>query len=224
LDGRHRLHRMSAPDGVRAWFGQTEMLDLASGDQIPDCAGDLLDRNVGVNAVLVEKVDGVDPQALERVLSDLADAFGAAVEATRSAGTEVVAELRGDDDVLPERLQRLANEFLVGERAIDLGGVEEGDTTLYRRADQRDHFRPVPGRATVIVHAHAAQAVQLNDLIHKGKRSAHRARFSRHALKLRLYLKYGSGPRLISRTYPPQWVLCEIAAFIALCYPSRQLL
>ena len=43
----------------------------------------------------------------------------------------------------------------------------------------------------------------------------------RHALKLKFYLKYGSGPRLISRTYPPQRVLCEIAAFIPLYYPTR---
>src|SRR6266446_9579 len=43
----------------------------------------------------------------------------------------------------------------------------------------------------------------------------------RVAFGLRLYLKYGSGPRLISRTYPPQRVLCEIAAFIPLYYPTR---
>ena len=51
-------------------------------------------------------------------------------------------------------------------------------------------------------------------------RCRQRARFSRHALKLRLYLKYGSGPRLISRTHPPQRVLCDIAAFPPY-YPTR---
>jgi hypothetical protein len=42
-----------------------------------------------------------------------------------------------------ERGQRFADQFLVGERAIDLGGVEEGHATVHRRPDQRDHFLPV---------------------------------------------------------------------------------
>src|ERR1035437_707016 len=134
------------------------MIDLAFGDQVLHRAGHILDRDVGIDPVLIEEVDGVDPQTLERVLGDLADAFRAAVEAARSARTEVETELGGDDGALSERLQRLAHEFLVGERAIDFGSVEERDAALDRRAGQRDHFRPVRGRATVMVHAHAAQA------------------------------------------------------------------
>ena len=57
-----------------------------------------------------------------------------------------------------ERLQRLAHEFLVGERAVDFGGVEEGDAALHRRPDERDHLAAVRRRTTVVVQAHAAQA------------------------------------------------------------------
>ncbi len=53
---------------------------------------------------------------------------------------DVEAELGGDHDLVAERRQRLADEFLVGERAVDLGGVEEGDAALDGRADQRDRL------------------------------------------------------------------------------------
>ena len=42
-------------------------------------------------------------------------------------------ELGRDDDVVAHRLQRLADELLVVEGAVDLGGVEEGDAALHRR-------------------------------------------------------------------------------------------
>jgi hypothetical protein len=61
-----------------------------------------------------------------------------------------VAELGCDDDVVLERLQRLAHQFLVRERAIDLSAVEEGDATLYRCPDERDHLLTGRSRATVI--------------------------------------------------------------------------
>ena len=82
-------------------------LTLPCGDQIPYRAGDILDGHVGIDTVLVEEVDGLDPQPLQRALGDLADAFGAAVKPARSARTEVEAELGGDDDVVPERLPAL---------------------------------------------------------------------------------------------------------------------
>ena len=111
--------------------------------------------------MLIEEVDRLGPQPLQRGFGHLPDALGPAVEpvrTARAARTKVVAELGGDDDALPERLERLADEFFVGERAIDLGGVEEGDAALYRRTDQRDHLLAVRSRATVMIHAHAAQA------------------------------------------------------------------
>ena len=41
--------------------------------------------------------------------------------------------------------ERLAHQLLVRERAVDLGGVEEGDAALDGRADQRDHLLLVRG-------------------------------------------------------------------------------
>ena len=50
-----------------------------------------------------------------------------AVQATLLAGVAVETELRGDLHLPAKRSERFANEFLVCERAIDFGGIEERD-------------------------------------------------------------------------------------------------
>src|SRR5208282_6600156 len=85
----------------------------------------------------------LDPEPLERSLDDLPDVRGLAVQAALLAAVAIEAELGGDDHLLAERSQRLAHEFLVRERAIDLGGVEERDALFDRRPDQGNHLLPV---------------------------------------------------------------------------------
>ena len=63
---------------------------------------------------------------------------GPAVEPGLLAVLDVEAELGGDHHLVADRRERLADQLLVGEGAVDLGGVEEGDAALDRRADQRD--------------------------------------------------------------------------------------
>ena len=68
------------------------------------------------------------------------------------------AELGGDHDLLAERRERFADQLFVGERAVDLGGVEEGDAALDGGADQRDTLLLLDGRAIAEAQAHAAEA------------------------------------------------------------------
>jgi len=136
------------------------VLDLALTDQVFHRARDVLDGHIGIDAVLVEQVDHLDSQPLQRFFGHLPDAFGATVETVRTAragGTKVVPKLGGDDDVFLERLQRLAHDLFVGEGAVDLGGVEEGDAAIDRRPDQRDHLGAVGRRAIARAHPHAAE-------------------------------------------------------------------
>jgi hypothetical protein len=148
---------MGAADGLRARLGQAEMLHLARRDEVAHRARHLLDRHGGIDPVLIEQVDRLDPQPPQRLLGDLPDARGLTVDAALSAGPEIEAELGGDDHLAAEGLQRLADEALIGEGAVDFGSVEEGDATLDRRADQADHLVPVRDHAAVMVHAHAAE-------------------------------------------------------------------
>src|SRR5208282_1862576 len=99
----------------------------------------------------------LDPEPLERSLDDLPDVRGLAVQAALLAAVAIEAELGGDDHLPAERSQRLAHKFLVRERAIDLGGVEERDALFDRRPDQGNHLLPVTRRAVTEAHAHAAQ-------------------------------------------------------------------
>ena len=52
--------------------------------------------------------------------------------------SNVEAELRGDDDLVADRRERLTDDLLVDERAVHLGGVEEGDAAVDGGADERD--------------------------------------------------------------------------------------
>src|SRR5262249_19844951 len=51
-----------------------------------------------------------------------------------------------------------ADEFLVGEGAVDLGGVEEGDAEVHGGADELDPLLFIDGRAVAEAQAHAAEA------------------------------------------------------------------
>jgi len=57
------------------------VLHLSRSDQVLDRSRDVLDRHLGVDAVLVEQVDGVDSEPLERAVHGLADVLGVAGEA-----------------------------------------------------------------------------------------------------------------------------------------------
>ena len=72
---------MGATDGGGSGLGHAEVLDLAGLDQLPDRARDLLDRYVGVDPVLIEQVDRLDPQPLQRGVGDPPDVVGPAGQA-----------------------------------------------------------------------------------------------------------------------------------------------
>src|SRR6185369_4145662 len=70
---------------------------------------------------------------------------------------DVEAELGGDDDLALERLERLADDGLVGEGPVDLRGVEEGYTSLRRGADEGDGLRAIDGGAEAEAESHTAE-------------------------------------------------------------------
>src|SRR5437879_2253983 len=107
--------------------------------------------------MLIEQVDRVGAQPLQRRLNAAPDHLRAAVETTLAA-FEVEAELGRDHDLVADRFQRLANELFVRERPVDLRGVEERDAALDRRADQGDAFLLWRNRREALAQTHAAEA------------------------------------------------------------------
>ncbi len=120
-------------------LGHAEVLHLAGLDQLLDRAGDVFDRHLRVDPVLVVEVESLDAEPLQRAFDDLLDDLGPARHPSPGLPLDridVPAELGGDHHLVPIRGESLADEFLVRVRTVDLGRVEEGDTTIHRRPDQ----------------------------------------------------------------------------------------
>jgi len=104
-------------------------------DQVPHGPRNILDRDIGVDPVLIEEINGINPQPLQRLLGNPPDAFRPAIGHARSAGAEIEAEFSGNDDAFLHGRERLGDKLLVGEGAVELGGVEERDAARDRGAD-----------------------------------------------------------------------------------------
>jgi hypothetical protein len=118
MDLRERLYRVSASDRCVSGIGEPKMADLPSAHQVLDCAGDVLDRHLRIDAVLVEKIDVVRPEAAELALDDPDDVVGATVQTSALLGgrIDLKSELRCDDGPITEGRQRLADDLLAVER------------------------------------------------------------------------------------------------------------
>ena len=86
------------------------------------------------------------------------DVLWPAVQPGRAAAVEGEPELGGDDNLLAHRSQGLADQLLVGERAVHLRGVEEGDAKVDRGADEGDPVLVADGRAVGVAETHAAES------------------------------------------------------------------
>src|SRR5947209_11826819 len=135
LYGRDRLDGVRAADRLHSRFRETEVLDLALLNQLLHRARHVLNRHLRVNAVLIEQINRLDLEPPERAFDGLLDVLRLAVEAVRLCG-EIEPELGGDYYLVAEGCECLAHEFFVRERAVNFGGVEEGDAALDCRPDQ----------------------------------------------------------------------------------------
>jgi len=68
-----------------------------------------------------------------------------------------------------ERTERFAHEFFVGERAIDLGGIDERDAALDGFPKNVNHLPLGFGWAVGKAHSHAAESDRRNLQIAVGK-------------------------------------------------------
>ena len=160
----------SAATGCTAWarrmrlrsgLGHSEVLHLACRDQVLDGSGGVFNGHIGVDAVLVVEIDDIDLQSLERAFHGTLDLFRRAIGslgATSSVGIDIESELGGDDDLFAEGREGLADEFLIGEGAVDLRGVEEGDAALDGGTEKRDHLVLFRERFVGKAQAHATEA------------------------------------------------------------------
>jgi hypothetical protein len=140
----------------RTRFRQPEVLYFALLNQLHHRARDVFDRNGGIDAVLVQHVNRGDLQSRQHRVDDAPNVVGPAIDAIAgSVGIDAEAELGGDHDLIPDRAQRFADEDLVRERPVRLGGVEQGHATFDRRPDDRDTLLPIRRRTVHGFEPHA---------------------------------------------------------------------
>src|SRR5262245_55096814 len=102
---------MSAAYVLHAGFRETEMQNLSLADQLLDRAGNLFHRHVMVDPVLIEQVNPVSLQALQRSFQRSANTLRRAVH--RAAAFDVETKLGGDNDTVAYRLKRFTNHLFV---------------------------------------------------------------------------------------------------------------
>src|SRR5205823_969335 len=97
LDRSDRLNCVCATDRLHSWLRKAEVLDFTFLNQILHRSGDLFDRHAGINTVLIEQIDNIGPESLERSFSNFFDVLWPAIEADLLAfRTKFKSELGGD--------------------------------------------------------------------------------------------------------------------------------
>src|SRR3712207_2751554 len=128
-------------------------------DELSQRPPGVLDRDGGVDPVLVVEVENVDAEPLQRGVTGAAHVVGPAVDAEeRAVLASLVAELGGEHHLVAPAGDGLPDEPLVGERAVHVRGVEEGDAEVQRPLDGALGLRLVTG-AVELAHPHAAQSL-----------------------------------------------------------------
>src|SRR2546429_8723719 len=72
-------------------------------------------------------------------------------------GTKGVPEFGGNHHLRAKGSKRFAHQFFIGERAVDLSGVEKGHAAFDCRPEKADHLLLVGKRAFIMAHSHATE-------------------------------------------------------------------
>ena len=134
------------------------MLHLALLDQVLDSSRYVFNRNLVIDAMLIEQIDDIGPQALERRFGNLLNMLWTAVQPSLLAVFDVESELGRDHYIFTKWSQRLAHEFFICVGTINLRCIEERDTALHRHANKRDPLLIVHRWTIAEAQAHAAES------------------------------------------------------------------
>ena len=100
---------MGTAERLDAGLGHAEMLDLAFGDQVADGAGDILDRHVGVDAMLVSRSMASIPSRFSDPSTALRMGSGWLSARLSRLGIDWKAELGRDSGLVANVAQSLAD-------------------------------------------------------------------------------------------------------------------
>src|SRR3954451_16339374 len=135
------------------------MFHLALLDQLFYRSRHVFNWHVGIDAVLIQQVDAVRLEPLERSLGNFLDVVGTAVGSHGFAGRRIdlESELRCDYHLIAKWSQRFAHELFIDKWPIDFSSIKECDAAFNGRPNQRDSFLLVHGGTQTKTHAHATK-------------------------------------------------------------------
>src|SRR6266702_5963159 len=137
------------------------MLDLTLGDQVLDGTGNIFDRHLRIDTMLVEEINAVSPQPRQTGIRYGLDVLGSAIgshAAFAGLHVNVKAELGCDSYLIANRCQRLSDKLLVDPGAINLSRVEQCHATVVSGANELNHLLLVGRRSISGAHAHASKS------------------------------------------------------------------
>ncbi|KAJ0780075.1 hypothetical protein HanPI659440_Chr06g0233561 [Helianthus annuus] len=113
------------------------------------------DWHASINPVLIIEINAVDLKSLEAGFAGSPDIGGIALDLPGTI--ELDPKFGSQLHFVPHPpFQSLAEKDFVGFGAVDIGGVEEGDTGVDGVVDELDHVRFRFGNTVQIGHAHAS--------------------------------------------------------------------
>ena len=162
---RRRSDAPHAPGGWwRRWLPKAERPHLAFAHQFGHGADRVLDRHVGIDAVLVVEVDDIDIEPLQRGFGHRLDVLGAAVDAGHARACLSLPRkilkpnLVAIVTLVAHRLQRLAEQDFVRQRGHRLRPCRRRS----RRSRRRGASVAIDSASSLAAigeaHAHAAEA------------------------------------------------------------------
>ena len=154
---------MRASNRFRARFRQTEKTHFAFAHQVRHHADCFFNRRVGIDPMLVIKVDNFHAEPLQASFACLAHVIRFARDTTKLRIFFIAhdAELGRDHDLFAMIFDRAAEEFFIRVRAVHVRRVEKRDAQLKRAANRGERFLVITSTVK-IGHAHAAQAQRGN--------------------------------------------------------------
>jgi hypothetical protein len=139
------LQRGDWVDGVRPAnsfdrrFRQTEVQNFSFLHEPRHLADRIFDGRLGIDAMLVIKVYGIDAETTQAGLASRAHILRPSVDAEETAVVAAhVAELGRQNDFIAASFDGTPDEFFVRERPVHVGRVEEVDAQLQRAMNGRD--------------------------------------------------------------------------------------
>src|SRR5271157_4328827 len=155
-----RVNRCGPTDRCGCSFRQPEVTHFSRLHQVRHRPDRLLDWRVGIDPVLVVKVDHIDAQSLEAGVTALPDILRIAPDPEEfPIRTADVAELRRQYHLPAAILDRLADKDLVSSHSIDVRRVEQVPAGVQVTMDDADRLRVIHLlRVVELAHPHAAEA------------------------------------------------------------------